>query len=615
MLEHTLFYRSLFMAGVLTACHAEGADFFQAMCRRADFRGADLVGANFVQAECTEARFEHARLEHIRIEPGPEAARMIQWSDIDTLQQLGRPLYSVDLGALDGRGRVIDNLVGSQVTWRGAVLSGSRLSALTLVDCDLQGADFRGASIDASSFTRCDLNGTRWDDAQINQVAFTDCQLQGSRWPRSGLALSALNQCDLSAASFVKATLHRTVLASCTITGLSLRRTTFTQSVLVDTDFSALDMFGFIAQASVLRNARFTGMDLRTVKLTRCLLKNPFLPTSICAAANCAKRTVARRNLSAARWDGIDLSSTLLLEATLTDIEAADARCEGTLFQSATLLRVSLPHARASASVWDHARLQNVDLSDADLRYARFDHATGSEIDLSRANMTQGSRHKRGVSVRRYDQRQNQAPGWNLIRAAASRSALTFLGDSLMFAASRRNYSRNRSTPHLSEAIVHEVLEDNFWRLDDGRCAQQATSCLITPQAGDRVLLVCMADDSHYLLQVLTRKENSHATLAVPGADRLSIQQRQVDVSASKGIALRAMENVEVTALRGPISLTARNIFTSAADSLVQTARSCIGQVDQFLITARQLMRLHSEQTIVTARQDAKIDAERISLG
>ncbi|HEV7776983.1 MAG TPA: DUF2169 domain-containing protein [Luteibacter sp.] len=69
-LQRALFYRSLFMGSVLTGCHAGAADFYQAMCRRADFRDADLQGANFVQAECTEARFEHACLDDIRIEPG-----------------------------------------------------------------------------------------------------------------------------------------------------------------------------------------------------------------------------------------------------------------------------------------------------------------------------------------------------------------------------------------------------------------------------------------------------------------------------------------------------------------------------------------------------------------
>ncbi|WP_266171049.1 DUF2169 domain-containing protein [Dyella subtropica] len=69
-LERTLFYRSLFMGGVLSGCHAESADFFQASCRRADFRGADLRHANFMQAECGEAHFERARLDGIRIELG-----------------------------------------------------------------------------------------------------------------------------------------------------------------------------------------------------------------------------------------------------------------------------------------------------------------------------------------------------------------------------------------------------------------------------------------------------------------------------------------------------------------------------------------------------------------
>ena len=70
VLERTLFYRSLFMGGVLSGCHAESADFFQASCHRADFRGADLRHANFMQAQCGDARFEGTRLDGIRIEPG-----------------------------------------------------------------------------------------------------------------------------------------------------------------------------------------------------------------------------------------------------------------------------------------------------------------------------------------------------------------------------------------------------------------------------------------------------------------------------------------------------------------------------------------------------------------
>jgi hypothetical protein len=184
-----------------------------------------------------------------------------------------------------------------------------------------------------------------------------------------------------------------------------------------------------------------------------------------------------------------------------------------------------------------------------------------------------------------------------------------------MFAASRRSLTRQRNSPQLSEAVIHEALGDDHWRLDDGRSAQQATSCLIRPEAGDRVLLVCMADTSHYVLHVLARVEPRNATLSVPGADSLAIRQNHVDVAATQTIALRAACEVEISAAQGTLSLRGRDVLTSAVQSLVHTARSCVSQVDRFMLDARELLRLHGEQTIVTARQDAKIDAERVSLG
>jgi hypothetical protein len=185
-----------------------------------------------------------------------------------------------------------------------------------------------------------------------------------------------------------------------------------------------------------------------------------------------------------------------------------------------------------------------------------------------------------------------------------------------MFAASRRSFTRSRvATPVWSEAVVSEALDDSYWRLDDGRRVQQAVSCLITPAPGDRVLIATLVDGSDYVLHVLSREDRSRATLSVPGTQRLSIHQQSVDVSATQTIALRATNNIEVTAVHGAVSLTARNVFASATESLVNTARTYVGQVEQFLLSARQLLRLHGEQAIITARQDAKIDAERISLG
>ena len=182
-----------------------------------------------------------------------------------------------------------------------------------------------------------------------------------------------------------------------------------------------------------------------------------------------------------------------------------------------------------------------------------------------------------------------------------------------MFAA--RQAKSAPAAPAWFEAVIRESVGRDSWRLDDGRSARQAVSCLVTPEPGDRVLLVGTASGECFVLHVLARVEGGRATLAVPGAEAVSIRQAEVDIAATRGIALRAAGNVEVTSVQGTLSLNARQLFASAADSLVQTARTYVGQVEQFLVDARQFLRLHGEQAMITARQDAKIDAERISLG
>ena len=182
-----------------------------------------------------------------------------------------------------------------------------------------------------------------------------------------------------------------------------------------------------------------------------------------------------------------------------------------------------------------------------------------------------------------------------------------------MFAA--RQAKSVPAAPAWFEAVIHEPAGRDSWRLDDGRSARQAVSCLVTPQPGDRVLLVGTASGECFVLHVLARVDGGCATLAVPGAEALSIRQAEVDIAATRSIALRAAGDVEVTSVQGALSLNARQLFANAAESLVQTARTYVGQVEQFLLDARQFLRLHGEQAMITARQDAKIDAERISLG
>ncbi|HEX8963532.1 MAG TPA: DUF2169 domain-containing protein [Rhodocyclaceae bacterium] len=73
-LSGALLSASLFYGTRLADCRAADSDWFQALCRKADFSGADLTGANLVQAELTQARFDGARLEGVRLDAKRRAA-------------------------------------------------------------------------------------------------------------------------------------------------------------------------------------------------------------------------------------------------------------------------------------------------------------------------------------------------------------------------------------------------------------------------------------------------------------------------------------------------------------------------------------------------------------
>jgi hypothetical protein len=169
--------------------------------------------------------------------------------------------------------------------------------------------------------------------------------------------------------------------------------------------------------------------------------------------------------------------------------------------------------------------------------------------------------------------------------------------------------------PYWADTNVAVELGDSRYLLDDGRLAVQATSCLIRPAAGDRVLVAACKEGENYIVHLLGRTRDTDACLAVPGIERLAIRQASIELAAGERIALRSLGDIEVTAAAGELSLTARNLFSTVADSLVENARHYVGSVGQYLLEAKQLLRLHGKHTTITADQDVKVDGERISVG
>lgn len=166
----------------------------------------------------------------------------------------------------------------------------------------------------------------------------------------------------------------------------------------------------------------------------------------------------------------------------------------------------------------------------------------------------------------------------------------------------------------LTEASIVVAIEPHAYLLNDGRIARQALSCLIRPEIGDHVLASACQHDT-YILHILQRHGLRQAQLSVPGVSDLRIEQEQLSLMASDSIRLRALHDVEVSAASGVLSLNARNLFTTVQESLVQHAGHFIGKAGHYLLEVRQLLRLHSQQALITAEEDVKVDGERISMG
>jgi hypothetical protein len=179
----------------------------------------------------------------------------------------------------------------------------------------------------------------------------------------------------------------------------------------------------------------------------------------------------------------------------------------------------------------------------------------------------------------------------------------------------------SKSTPQpplpltLVEAKIVVSLDTDSYLLNDGRAARQALSCLIRPEVGDHVLVATCQSDIPYILHILARNNLQQAQLSVPGVQQLCITQHQVLVSANDSIALNALTDIDINAATGLLSLNARNLFTSVSESFVQNVQHFVGQAEHYLLEVKQLLRLHGRQALITAEQDVKVDAERISMG
>lgn len=167
----------------------------------------------------------------------------------------------------------------------------------------------------------------------------------------------------------------------------------------------------------------------------------------------------------------------------------------------------------------------------------------------------------------------------------------------------------------LRDATVTESCGPGSYRLDDGRLARRSLSCLLQTQVGDRVLVWGGDGGTCYILSVLERTEGQSVRLSVPGAEDVTLEAPRLSLQAESLLNLFSLQNLELCASAGQLAAVASHIHLTALETLVQSANQCLGQYENLLLEAKGLARLHARQTLLSAQEDLRADAQRISMG
>ncbi len=203
---------------------------------------------------------------------------------------------------------------------------------------------------------------------------------------------------------------------------------------------------------------------------------------------------------------------------------------------------------------------------------------------------------------------------------------------------------------HLDGYVVHVAGRSLVVRDGDVEItALRATSCLLQPVLGDRVLYAVLRAGQAYVLAVLERSDDE-APMRL-GADRdlvIEAPAGRLDLVGAEGVGVAsgaklsmAAHAVEMKATEGTFALEdlyflgkkvlahatrgtiVGEVLETMAETVTQRAKRVlrvVSQVDQLRagvadIEAKSALRIHSENSYMTAEKVVKLDGENIHLG
>ena len=178
--------------------------------------------------------------------------------------------------------------------------------------------------------------------------------------------------------------------------------------------------------------------------------------------------------------------------------------------------------------------------------------------------------------------------------------------------------------------------------------AKRAFSCVVNPEAGDKVMYSRDHKEQYYVLAIVERPLQQSARLSFQGdvaiesvqgeilitgqsglqiasAESIALVSNQVNVIAKKGLI--NIDDAIVTGEKASSHISRLSVFAKSidtvADRLSQKLKNSfrvIEGVDQtkagdVLTTIKNLFSLRARQSAIIAKKDIKIDAERIHMG
>ncbi len=177
--------------------------------------------------------------------------------------------------------------------------------------------------------------------------------------------------------------------------------------------------------------------------------------------------------------------------------------------------------------------------------------------------------------------------------------------------------------------------------------ARRATSCLVAPDVGDRVLLSMVPSLGTFVLAVLERDDET-TLICVEGDLALQVSNGKVTIAAKDGIDLVSTAAVGVTSDEVKVTVRAAHVVAThvgvvggalqeqwkkvkrvveTVDEVAERVVQRFGRVYRFVAEAEQVraqrldmraektMSLHAENVVATAEELVKVDGGQIHLG